>query len=171
MTSWSHRHTIKVSQSVTRWLHDGYAKASRRRVAFWRPSASSVCQSYCHRVEKMPDGHTNQQDVHTMVSRWPHGGREGHTKSTRRCNFGKTFGNFLTCQRFCEHSRSCCRTLKTQPADTRWLRMPSRMTRCVHDHSRCCKFPSSCVHRESKSGQCDASISIDMLVKRLHVYK
>ena len=32
------------------------------------------------------------------------------------------------------------------------------MTRCVHDHSRCCKFSSSCVHRESKSGQCDASI-------------
>ena len=77
------------------------------------------------------DGHRNQQDVHAMVSRWPHDGRNGHTKSTRRSNFGKTFGNFLTCQRFCEHSRSCCRTLKTRPVDTRWLRMQSRMTRCT----------------------------------------
>ena len=106
------------------------------------------------------DGYTNPQDVYTMDSRWPHGGREGHTKSTRRCTFGKTFGNFLTCQRFYEHSRSCSRTLKNQPAVTRWLRMQSRMTRCLHDHSRCCKFPPSCVHRELKSGQCDASMTI-----------
>ena len=40
-------------------------------------------------------GNTNQQDVHTMVSRYPHDGREGHTKSTRSCTFGKTFGNFF----------------------------------------------------------------------------
>ena len=25
------------------------------------------------------DGYTNPQDVHTMDSRWSHGGREGHT--------------------------------------------------------------------------------------------
>ena len=84
-----------VSQSVTRWLHDGYAKASRSRVAIARPSASTVCPSYCHRVEytnpvspmttrSKDDGYTNPQDVHTMVSRWPHGGWEGHTKSSRR---------------------------------------------------------------------------------------
>ena len=30
------------------------------------------------------------------------------------------------------------------------------MTQCVHDHSRCCQFPLSCVHRQPKSGQCDA---------------
>ena len=104
------------------------------------------------------DGYTNPQDGHTMDSWWPHGGLEGHTTSTRRCIFGKTFGNFSTCQRFYEHSRSCSRTLKTQPVVTRWLRMQSRMTRCLHDHSRCCKFPSSCVHPELKSGQCEASI-------------
>ena len=88
MTSWSHRNTNKVSQSVTQWPHDGNAKTSRRRVAFLIPSASFLCQSYCHREEKIfdkarskDDGHSNQQDV--------------HRKSTRRCISGKTFGNFF----------------------------------------------------------------------------
>ena len=48
------------------------------------------------------------QDPHTMVSRWPHGGHDGHKNSTLICNFG----NVLTCQRFCQHFRSCCRTFK-----------------------------------------------------------
>ena len=39
-----------------------------------------------------------------------------------------------------------------------WLKMPSRMTRCVYDESRLWTFPFSCIHLVSTSGQCDACI-------------
>ena len=37
--------------------------------------------------------------------------------------------------------------LKNLPTDTRWVKMHSRMVRCLHDPCRICKFPLSCVHR------------------------
>ena len=47
---------------------------------------------------------------------------------------------------------------KTPPSVIRWLKMHLRMARCIYDQSRIWKFPHSCVHLCSTSGQCDASI-------------
>ena len=46
---------------------------------------------------------------------WTHEGPELHTNSTRKWTFGKSSGDFLTCQRFLDHSRCCCRTLRNYP--------------------------------------------------------
>ena len=70
------------------------------------------------------DGHTNQQDIHTMVSRWPHSGREEHTKSTRSCNFWKTFCNFFDMPKI----------LWTRP---KLLLNPKKPSRRTHDGLRC----------------------------------
>ena len=86
-----------------------------------------VKQSNCN-------GHTNWPDVHTIESRWTHGGQDWHTKTTRIC--ARTFGNCLTCRIFCQHSRNNYRTLKNSAEVTRLLRMHSRMACCVHDQSR-----------------------------------
>jgi hypothetical protein len=47
---------------------------------------------------------------------------------------------------------------ETPPAVMRWHKMPLRMARWFYDQSRIWKFPLSCVHLWSISGQCDASI-------------
>ena len=99
MTSWSHRDTIKVSQSVTRWLHDGYAKASatscslletigKLRVSIVLPSCgeSARCRRWPHEVKAMAT-RTNR-----MYTRWS---RDGHTvdeKDTRSPREGATSG-------------------------------------------------------------------------------
>jgi hypothetical protein len=36
-----------------------------------------------------------------MPSRWSYEGQNGHTYSTRKWTFARSFGNLLTCQRFC----------------------------------------------------------------------
>jgi hypothetical protein len=64
----------------------------------------------------------------------------------------------LACQRFCHHSRSCCRSLRNSTAVIRCPKMPSRMAQWFYDQSRTWTFPLSCVHLVSISGQCDASI-------------
>ena len=43
------------------------------------------------------------------------------TRRTRRTH--EDLRQFLTSQRFCHHSRSCCRTLKKSAGVTRWLRI------------------------------------------------
>ena len=48
---------------------------------------------------------------------------------------------------------------ESPPAVIRWLKMSSRMARCLYDQSRIWTFPLSCVHLVSISGQCDACIT------------
>ena len=106
----------KCHTVATRWLCEDLAKSCIHRKTIGKHRVSIVLPS-CgvqFRYRRWPhEVKTMATRTHRMSTRWPHGGQEGHTKSTRSCTFGKTFGNFLTCQRFCEHSRSCCRTPKT----------------------------------------------------------
>jgi hypothetical protein len=101
-----------------RWLHDGIARASRSRVAFLRQSGSFLFPSYCLREAKNGRWHRWSHEVKTkmtrfdkMPSRWPYEGQNGHTNSTLKWTFARSFGNFLACQRFCHRSRSCCQSL------------------------------------------------------------
>jgi hypothetical protein len=104
---------------LSRWLHDGIARASRSRVAFLRQSGSFLFPSYCLREAKNTRWHRWSHDVKTKMtrfnkipSRWPYEGQNGHTDSTLKWTFARSFGNFLACQRFCHRSRSCCRSLR-----------------------------------------------------------
>jgi len=110
-------HTVvpcRCHRTTMRWLHDGIARASRSRVAFLRQSDSFLFPSYCLCEPKRPDGtddHTKITRFDKMLSRWPCEGQNGHTNSTRKWTFARSFGNFLACQRFYPRSRSCCRSL------------------------------------------------------------
>ena len=146
----------KCHTVATRWLCEGLAKSCSHRKTIGKHRVSIVlsscgvkgrCRRWPHEVKTMAT-RTNR-----MSTRWPHDGREGLTKSTRRCTFGKTFGNFLTCQRFYEHSRSCSRTPKKLGRRSHdGLGCSPEWPDVFHDHSRCCKFPPSCVHRGAKIG-------------------
>jgi hypothetical protein len=114
--------TVVPSQchrTIIRWLHDGIARASRSRVAFLRQLGSFLFPSYCLREAKNTRWHRWSHEVKTKMtridkipSRWPYVGQNGHTNSTRKWTFARSFGNFLACQRFCHRSRSCCRSLR-----------------------------------------------------------
>ena len=108
----------RCHRTTIRWLHDDISRASRSRVAFVRQSGSFLFPSYCLRESKNARYHRWSYEVITMMSRfdkmplrWPYEGQNGHTKSTRKWAFARTSVNFLTCQRFCLRSRSCCRSL------------------------------------------------------------
>ena len=129
--------------TIIRWLHEGIAKATRRRVAFLDHRAASCILRVAfldHRAAScilrvafgrrtIPNGtdyHTKltryyknhsrcTPDALPMHSRWPYEGQNGHTNSTRYWTIGSSFGNSLACQRFCHRSRSCCRSLKISP--------------------------------------------------------
>jgi hypothetical protein len=97
----------------------GIARASRSHVAFLRQSGSFLFTSYCLREAKNARWHRWSHEVKTKVTRfdkmpslWPNEGQNGHTNSTRKWNFARSFGNLLACQRFCHRSRSCCRSLR-----------------------------------------------------------
>ena len=109
----------RCHRTIIRWLHDGIARASRSRVAFLRQSGSFLFPSYCLREAKNARWHRWSHEVKTkmtrfykMPSRWPYEGQNGHTNSTRKWTFARSFGNFLACQRFCHRSRSCCRSMR-----------------------------------------------------------
>ena len=87
-----------------------------------------------------------------MELRWTHEGPELHTNSTRKWTFGKSSGDFWTTPDV------AAEPWEITPMNTRWLRISTRMSRWVPDHSRIWRFPISCVHRQSKSGLCDTSI-------------
>jgi hypothetical protein len=109
----------RCHRTIIRWLHDGIARASRSRVAFLRQSGSFLFPSYCLREAKNDRWHrwlheakTKMTPFDKMPSRWSYEGQNGHTYSTRKWTFARSFGNLLTCQRFCYRSRSCCRNLR-----------------------------------------------------------
>ena len=67
---------------------------------------------------------------------------------------------FWNAKDFCAIHEVAAGAWESPPATIRWLKMPSRMVRYFHDHSRIWKFLSSCFHLVSTSGQCDASITV-----------
>ena len=78
----------KCHTVATRWLCEGLAKSCSHRKTIGKHRVSIVLSSCGVKSPVSPmttrsndDGYANPQDVYTMDSRWPHGGREGHTKS------------------------------------------------------------------------------------------
>ena len=133
-----HRDTIKVSQSVTRWLHLATSCSlpktiGKLRVSIVLTSYGEVwCRRWPHEVKTM-DTQTNWMSTRWM--KWTH---EVHTKVYLRGDLRQFFDIpkiFRLLPKLLPNPK------KNQPAVTRWFRMQSRMTRCVHNHSRYCKFP------------------------------
>jgi hypothetical protein len=160
---------FRCHRTIIRWLHDGIARASRSRVAFLRQSGSFLFPSCCLREAKNTRWHRWSHEVKTkmtrfdkMPSRWPYEGQNGHTNSTRKWTFARSFVNLLACKRFCHRSRSCCLSLRNS---TGGHTMPSRMARWFYDQSQIWTFPLSCVHLVSISGQCDANINNVIIIK------
>lgn len=111
--------TSRCHRTKIRWRHDGIAGASRSQHDFLRPPGIFLCPSYCLREVKNARWHRWSHEVKTkttrfdkMASRWHYEAQNGHTNSTRKWTFARSSGNFLACQRFCDHSRSCCRSPK-----------------------------------------------------------
>ena len=162
------RHNFSVTKCHTlasRWLCEGLAKSCRHRKTISKHRVSIVlpscgvkarCRRWPHEVKLMATR------THRISTRWNHDGNTVDEKDTRSPHddapSGRPSAIFDMPKILWTPPKLLPNPKKTQPAVTRWLRMQSRMTRCLHDYSRCCKFPSSCVHRELKSGQCDASI-------------
>ena len=133
-------------RTTIRWLHDVIAMASRRRVAFLRPSASFVFPSCCLRETKMPDA----ADDYTKPTRTRHDG-------IRCTHDGITKGKMDTRTQH-EHEPSCVHRAilwhakdfgsahdvtaehkkinRWQHDGVRWHKMASRMPRWLHDQSR-----------------------------------
>ena len=156
----------KCHTMATRWLCEGLAKScshrktiGKHRVAIVLPSCGEQTRyrRWPHEVKTMATR------THRMSIRWSHDGHTVDEKDTRSIHedapSGRPSAIFWHAKDFVNTPEVAAEPQKTQPAVTRWLRMQSRMTRCLHDHSRCCKFPSSCVHHEQTSGQCDACIT------------
>ena len=154
----------KCHTMATRWLCEGLAKSCSHRKTIGKHRVSIVLSScwvkalrrrWPHEVKTMAT-RTNR-----MSTRWSHDGHTVAEKDTRSLHddapSGRPSAIFWHAKDFMNTPEVAPEPLKTQPAVTRWLRMHSRMTRYLHDHSRCFKFLPSCVHRELKSGQCDAS--------------
>ena len=153
--------TYKISWNfMIRWAHDGITRASRSRIAFLRQSITFLFPSYCfHDVKKKVslEVKTKITRFYKMPSRWHYEGQNGYTNSTRKWTFAKSSGNFLACHFATAHEVPAW-PWETPHVVKRWLKMPSRMTRCVYDQSRLWTFPFSCIHLVSTSGQCDACI-------------
>ena len=158
-----HRGPISCHRTIIRWLHAGIARASRSRVAFLRQSGSFLFPSYCHRKAKNARWHRWSHEVKTKMtrfykipSRWPYEGQNGYTNSTRKWTFARSSGNLWHAKDFATTHEAAAGAWETPPVVIRWLKMPSRMARCLYDQSRIWTFPLSCVHLCSISGQCDA---------------
>ena len=102
-----------------RWRHDYIARASRSRVAFLRQSCIFLFPSYCLLEAKNARWHRWSHEVKTkttrfdkMASRRPYEEQNWHKNSIRKWTFLMSSGNVLACQTFCDHSRSCCRSMK-----------------------------------------------------------
>ena len=112
-------------------------------------------------LRSLPKGHTKAtQWPHDVVLRvrWPYEGQNGHTNSTRKWNFARSWlrAIFWHAKDFATVHEVAAGARETPPAVIRWLKIPSRMARCVHDQSRIWTFPLLCVHICSISVQCDA---------------
>ena len=150
---------------TTRWLCEGLAKSCSHRKTIGKHRVSIVLPSWWvkSRYRRWPhEVKTMATRTHRMSTRWSHDGHTVDEKDTRSLHeaapSGRLSAIFGHAKDFVNTPEVAAEPQKPQPAVTRWFRMQSRMTRCLHDHSRCCKFPSSCVHREPTSGQCDACI-------------
>ena len=102
MTSYIHHIVIKVINLTTRLPPEGFVMALRPRVPIIQCLVTFAIL-YCaeNRVKTRMDTRSKHG-----INRWSYEVIANQNMNTRSTKFVQTFANFLTCQRFCQHTRS-----------------------------------------------------------------